>query len=102
MRSIFTRRPGYSAFWYVVFNTNAGLIREVLDMSSEKTKKTLEEALEGSVYLEKIEAKIEAKTESTFIALMKGLQKNIPLTQLATEIGMPVEKVEKIQREVYG
>ena len=67
-------------------------------MSSEKTRKTLEEALEGSAYLEKRDAKIEA----TIIALMKGLQKNIPLIQLATEIGMPVEKAEKIQREVYG
>ena len=81
---------------------NADLIREVLDMSSEKTKKTLEEALEGSAYLEKRDAKIEAKTESTIIALIKGLQKNTPLTQLATEIGMPIEKTEKIQREVFG
>ena len=63
-------------------------------MSSEKSKQTLEEALEEVGYNEKIETKI--------MAVMKGLQKNIPLTQLATEIGMPVEKVEKIQQEVYG
>jgi len=67
-------------------------------MSSEESKQTLEEALEEVGY----NKKIEAKTESTIIALMKGLQKNIPLTQLATEIGMSVEKAEKIQREVYG
>ena len=86
------------AFWYVVFNTNADLIKEVLRMSSEESKQTLEEALEEVGY----NKKIEAKTESTIIALIKGLQKNIPLTQLATEIGMSVEKAEKIQREVYG
>ena len=87
-----------SAYWYVVSRANAAYLKEVIGMSLEQIE------AEWEAFLDEIgfTAKWEAKFMAEFKAVIKGLQKNVSLHQLANETGIPLERVEKIKQIING
>jgi hypothetical protein len=89
-----SKKINLSAFWYVVSHVNAEFIEEVLKVNYTQAHEKLMQVLEDAGYNQSVEDKV--------VAVIKGLQKNIPSTKLSADTGMPLERVEKIRQEVYG
>ena len=86
------------AFWYVVSRANVEFIMEVFGMDFEQAEKKLDVFFEEIGFTQKVEERTIDKT----LIIIKGLQNNIPLAQLSSDTGMPLERVQKIKQEVYG
>lgn len=87
-----------SAFWYVVANANVDLISEVVRMSYTQVEAKWDKLLDEIDFTQKC---VDKGMDIT-LAVVKGLKNNIPPTKLSEDMGVPLDRVEKIKQEVYG
>ena len=94
------QKVNMGAFWHVVASANTKMIMEVFRMklSHEQAQEKWAQFFEEIGYTEELEAKAFDKT----LAILRGLRKNIPPAQLSADMGVPLERVQRLQQEVFG
>ncbi|MCL2225096.1 MAG: hypothetical protein FWB96_09050 [Defluviitaleaceae bacterium] len=98
MDSSVKEKVNLSAFWYVVANANVDMISEVVKMSYAQVESKWEKLFDEIGFTQKCMD----KGMDITLAVVKGLKNNIPPAQISEDMGVPIERVERIKQEIYG
>ena len=97
------RRVNLGAYLHALLSANRKYVMEGMNMSkreSQEIRQMWEQIMDETGYRARVMAEGKASGISSVLTIIKGLQKNTPLSQLAEEAEMPLVEVERIQREL--